>query len=91
VNEIGRRIGLTSGAITTAVDRLESCELVLRQAHPTDRRARVVRLTARGRTQAEKIFARHKLAMDAAAEALSPVERATLIRLLKKLGKEAEV
>src|SRR5256885_15911399 len=52
VNEIGRRIGLTSGAITVAVDRLESEELVTRVAHPTDRRARVVRLTARGRDQA---------------------------------------
>src|SRR6202521_3569979 len=30
LNEIGRRIGLTSGAITAAVDRLESCELVAR-------------------------------------------------------------
>src|SRR5687767_216477 len=47
VNDIGRRIGLTSGAITAAVDRLESSELVAREAHPTDRRARVVRLTAR--------------------------------------------
>src|SRR5260370_32956291 len=47
VNEIGRRIGLTSGAITAAVDRLESCELVTREAHPRDRRARVVRLTSR--------------------------------------------
>src|ERR1700682_2684324 len=52
VNEIGRRIGLTSGAITTAVDRLESCQLVAREAHPSDRRARVVRLTASGRAQA---------------------------------------
>ncbi len=48
VNEIGRRIELTSGAITTAVDRLESRDLVTREAHPSDRRARIVRLTARG-------------------------------------------
>src|SRR3954464_3424729 len=47
VNDIGRRIELTSGAITTAVDRLESRGLVTREAHDTDRRARVVRLTPR--------------------------------------------
>src|SRR5213596_4285869 len=46
VNAIGRRVELTSGAITTAVDRLESRGLVTREAHPSDRRARIVRLTA---------------------------------------------
>jgi MarR family 2-MHQ and catechol resistance regulon transcriptional repressor len=86
VNEIGRRIGLTSGAITTAVDRLESCALVTREAHPSDRRARVVRLTASGRERAARLFAGHKHVMDAAASGLSKSERATLIRLLKKLG-----
>jgi len=90
VNEIGRRIGLTSGAITAAVDRLESCQLVAREAPPSDRRARVVRLTARGKEQAAKVFADHKKAMDAAASGLSKSERATLIQLLKKLGVSAE-
>ncbi len=90
VNAIGRRIGLTSGAITAAVDRLESCKLVRREAHPSDRRARVVRLTARGREQAAKLFAGHKKAIDMAASGLSKGERGMLIRLLKKLGGSAE-
>src|SRR5271155_472328 len=77
VNEIGRRIGLTSGAITTAVDRLESLGLVTRGAHPTDRRTRVVRLTARGKERASKAFAGHKSVMDATAHALSRDERST--------------
>lgn len=86
VNEIGRRIELTSGAITTAVDRLESRGLVTREAHENDRRARIVRLTARGKEQAKKVFAVHKTAMDLAASGLSKTERAELIRLLKKVG-----
>jgi MarR family transcriptional regulator, 2-MHQ and catechol-resistance regulon repressor len=90
VNEIGRRIGLTSGAITAAVDRLESCGLVARGAHPTDRRTRVVRLTAPGRVLATRVFAGHKRAMDSTARGLSRDERATLIRLLKKLGTSVE-
>jgi MarR family 2-MHQ and catechol resistance regulon transcriptional repressor len=89
VNEIGRRIELTSGAITTAVDRIESRGLVTREAHPSDRRARIVRLTAAGKDQAAKIFAGHKAAMDLAASGLSKTERATLIELLKKLGTSA--
>lgn len=91
VNEIGRRIDLTSGAITTAVDRLESRGLVTREAHDTDRRARIVRLTSRGKDHAAKAFATHKTAMDSAANSLSKTERATLIRLLKKLGTSPEV
>src|SRR5436189_5212450 len=89
VNEIGRRVELTSGAITTAVDRLESRDLVTREAHPSDRRARIVRLTAAGEKQAARIFADHKAAMDRAASGLSKTERATLIELVKKLGSSA--
>ena len=89
VNEIGRRVELTSGAITTAVDRLESRGLVTREAHASDRRARIVRLTAAGEEEAAKIFAGHKAAMDLAASGLSKTERATLIELLKKLGTSA--
>ena len=89
INEIGRRINLTSGAITTAIDRLEDRGLVRRDAHETDRRARVVCLTPQGKTQATKLFAAHKAVMDAAADALSRSERATLIELLKKLGTNA--
>src|SRR3954453_9570535 len=55
VNEIGRRIELTSGAIPPAVDRLESRGLVKREAHASDRRARIVRLTAVGEQQAATI------------------------------------
>src|SRR5258707_3905581 len=60
VNEIGRRVELTSGAITAAVDRLESRRLVTREAHPSDRRARIVRLTAAREEHAARIFAVHK-------------------------------
>src|SRR5436190_19467677 len=67
VNEIGRRVELTSGAITTAVDRLQSRGLVTREAHPTDRRARIVRLTAAGEREAARTFGVHKAAMDLAA------------------------
>src|SRR6059036_3555476 len=85
VNAIGRRVELTSGAITTAVDRLASRGLVTREAHPSDRRARIVRLTAAGKEQTAKAFAIHKAAMDLAASGLSKTDRATLIELLKKL------
>jgi MarR family 2-MHQ and catechol resistance regulon transcriptional repressor len=90
VNEIGRRIHLTSGSITTAVDRMETRGLVKRSADAVDRRASVVELTPQGKALITRVFRVHKAAMDLAADALSPAERATLIRLLKKLGLSAD-
>src|SRR5256885_2486667 len=39
VRELARRIDLTSGSMTTAIDRLEARQLVTRADHATDRRA----------------------------------------------------
>ena len=90
VGEIGRRVDLTSGSITTAIDRLEQRGLVARAAHASDRRARVVDLTPEGTALITRVFATHKQAMDRAAQGLSNAERGTLIALLKKLGTTAE-
>src|SRR5438477_8651798 len=49
VNEIGKKVLLTSGSITVAVDRLETKGLVERRASDADRRARIVHLTKEGR------------------------------------------
>ena len=90
VGEIGRRVELTSGSITTAIDRLEERGLVARAAHASDRRTRVVHLTSAGKAHITKEFSRHKDAMDRAAHGLSKGERATLVELLRKLGTTAE-
>jgi MarR family 2-MHQ and catechol resistance regulon transcriptional repressor len=90
VGELGRRVALTSGSMTSAVDRLETRGLVERSATAADRRARVIKLSPSGRALISKAFARHKANMDAAANDLTAAERASLIVLLKKLGKSAE-
>jgi MarR family 2-MHQ and catechol resistance regulon transcriptional repressor len=87
VNEIGRKILLTSGSITVAVDRLTAKGLVERRAHGTDRRARVVHLTRAGRKAITKAYADHAADMERlASESLNRSERETLIRLLKQIG-----
>lgn len=90
VNDIGRRIDLTSGSITTAIDRLEERGLVLRSADAADRRARRVSLTRSGRALITRIFEKHKASLEQAAHGLTRAERVTLIGLLKKLGLTAE-
>ena len=59
VSEIGRRVALTSGSITTAIDRLAQRGLVARAAHASDRRARVVDLTPDGKALITHVFATH--------------------------------
>ena len=90
MNEIGKKVLLTSGSITVAVDRLESKGLVERRASGSDRRARIVHLTKTGRELIARIYAGHASDMERLASAsLSRTERETLIRLLKKIGYEA--
>ena len=90
VNEIGRKVLLTSGSITVAIDRLETKGLVERRAHGTDRRARIVHLTREGRKLIARIYADHAADMEKlAAASLSKSERKTLIGLLKQIGYEA--
>lgn len=90
VNAIGRRIELTSGAITTAVDRLEARGLVARTHDAEDRRVRTVSLTKEGRRQITAAFEQHQRSMIRAASGLTSGERASLIALVKKLGTTAE-
>ena len=90
VNVIGERVLLTSGSITTAVDRLEQKELVQRHASKTDRRVRLVELTAKGKQLIEAIFEAHQAALCRATSGLTMSEKRQLTDLLKKLGKEAK-
>ena len=81
---------LTSGSITTAVDRLETKGLVERMGDKQDRRSRIVRLTPSGRNTIRKAFAEHKQAMEQAASCLDADQRAALIDLLRRLGQDAQ-
>ena len=90
VNEIGKKVLLTSGSITVAVDRLETKGLVERRAHGTDRRARIVHLTKEGRKLITRAYADHAADMERLAlVSLTRAERETLIGLLKKFGYKA--
>ena len=90
VNAIGKLVLLTSGSITSAVDRRVARGLVRRTEHDNDRRVRMVELTAEGRKLIVPAFARHERDLEHVAAVLSPGERTTLINLLRTLGTSAE-
>ncbi len=90
INEIGKKVLLTSGSITVAVDRLEMKGFVERRAHGSDRRAKIVHLTKQGRKLIRRAYADHADDLERLASAsLIRAERETLIRLLKKIGYKA--
>src|SRR6185312_5386242 len=69
VNEIGKKVLLTSGSITVAIDRLESKGLVERRASGADRRAKIVHLTKPGRELIARVYADHAADMERIASA----------------------
>lgn len=90
VNEIGRKVLLTSGSITTAVTRLARRGWLVRQPHATDARVVLVALTPAGRAFIAPIFALHAANLEQAVEVLSVAERTQLLAMLRKLGRHAE-
>jgi MarR family 2-MHQ and catechol resistance regulon transcriptional repressor len=90
VNRIGRKVLLSSGSITAAIDRLEARKLVKRTTDAEDLRSRIVQLTAGGRKLIERAFAKHAVDMEETVAVLGPREREDLVRLLKKVGLWAE-
>lgn len=55
MKELAERLGVTTGTLTVAVDKLETKGLVVRKPHLHDRRSWLVSLTERGKA----IFHRH--------------------------------
>ncbi len=86
ISEIQDKVRLASGSMTAAIDRLEKLDLVVRKSSRSDRRARVVELTAQGKRLAASCFERHAKDLEALMSALSREEKEQLYESVKKLG-----
>jgi MarR family transcriptional regulator, 2-MHQ and catechol-resistance regulon repressor len=89
VNVLGAQIDLTTGSITTAIDRLESKWLVVRRLDPTDRRVRLVELTSKGRRIIGRASVEHAKNIEKAFRQLSRTQRFQLIGLLERITRDA--
>lgn len=76
VNTIGEKVLLTSGSITTAVDRLERKALVKREKSELDRRVVLVHLTEAGRDLITGAFEQHAENLDQLFDVFDDEERA---------------
>lgn len=89
VNTIGEKVLLTSGSITTAVQRLEKRGLVRRERSQGDARVVLVHLTDEGRQMIEKAFVEHATNVDDLFVEFSDEERTQFAGLMRKLGQRA--
>jgi DNA-binding MarR family transcriptional regulator len=76
---------LSSGAMTSRLDRLERAGLVSRSPDPDDRRGLLVELTPEGRRVVDRAMAAHVGNEAGLVGALTAAEREQLARLLRKL------
>ncbi|HLP01344.1 MAG TPA: MarR family transcriptional regulator [Opitutaceae bacterium] len=90
VNTLGRKLLLTSGSITTAVDRAVKQGWVRRTADPADKRVALVALTDCGRERARQALRVHFRNLAGVMGGLEPGEQSQLAALLRKLGKHAQ-
>jgi DNA-binding MarR family transcriptional regulator len=82
--ELGSAMGIDPSTMVSLIDQLEAAGLAKRRPRPTDRRAREVAITAKGRRVLERA---RRLAMqveDDVLRGLSPTERRRMLALLRR-------
>lgn len=82
LGDISRRMMVSNGNVTGLAARLEAEGLVERRARPGDRRAQLLRLTAKGRRDFVRQSAAHEAWIAELLAGLTPEERTALFRLL---------
>jgi DNA-binding MarR family transcriptional regulator len=80
--QLADRIGCDASTVTSLVDRLERHGVLVRVAHPHDRRAKILRLTPLGCELRDRVeqYRRH----ESPFAALSPAEQERLHELLER-------
>ncbi|HZP34805.1 MAG TPA: MarR family transcriptional regulator [Candidatus Acidoferrales bacterium] len=86
ITQIQDKVGLASGSMTAAVDRLEKKGFIRRTPSSTDRRAKLLELTPKGRETVRKVFDHHAAVLEETMQVLNSTEKRRLHALLKKLG-----
>lgn len=89
-SELVSRTSSDPSTLRAMLVRLEAKGLVARRPHPTDRRARGVRLTARGRRLLADLYAESEALRQRLVEPLTPAEIATLLRCLATIAETFE-
>jgi DNA-binding MarR family transcriptional regulator len=87
--EIAKAMGLTTGAVTTVIDRLERAGFARRETDPADRRKVLVRATPAVMEQIAPLFEPMERAASNALESYSEDELRFLLEFLDRMRKAA--
>ena len=87
-SELARATHLDRSTVVSVIDNLERRSLVERRAAPNDRRSNALRLTSDGAALLRRIKQRVGEHEKRLVATLSPTERQTLVKLLKKIFPE---
>jgi DNA-binding MarR family transcriptional regulator len=88
MSDLSGELRVSNGNVTGLVDRLEAEGLVARLAAEGDRRATLVRLTAKGHAHFDTLASAHEAWVSRALGGLSADDVAELLRLLGRVGGE---
>jgi DNA-binding MarR family transcriptional regulator len=82
--ELGAAMGIDPSTMVALIDELERAGLAQRRAHPTDRRAREVTITPKGRRVLKRARGMAAQVEDEVLRGLSAAERRELLTLLRR-------
>lgn len=83
-------IGVSQATVTTLADRLIKKGLIIKQTSPTDKRAKLVSLTAKGEQYLMLNQARHMAKVQGLATALGEADTIALTRIIEKINRHLE-
>ncbi len=89
--QLGRRLGLSSGASTTLVQRLERTGCVVREPHPEDGRSVLVRLSPGVQERLQEIKAPLPEQIDELTARLTQSERVAITHFVRRVAELAEL
>lgn len=87
IQDIGKKVLLTSGSMTYVVDQLVRKELVVRKVSEEDRRVTFVELDEKGTSLMRDIFPQHERCITELFSALTTEEIIDLTETLKRISK----
>ena len=91
IQEIAKKVLLSSGTMTYVIDQLVKKGSIERINCTSDKRIVYAHLTVQGRTQIAAAFKTHKQFIEKLFSVLTPEEADEYIRLNKKIGKHASL
>lgn len=89
--EIAAELGITTASTTKLLDRLERGKHIVREPHPKDRRALVIRVTAQTRRSAMNTIGRHHAKRFKVAADRTPEEREVIIAFLEDTSRALSI